>query len=65
MISAANLLVYAHRIRLDHDDTDKMVISRMNKRFMERARYKEDFTSILFHGILSDEHVSANDEWNY
>ena len=47
MISAANLLVTTHRLHLDHDHIDKMVVLRMNKRFMEGVRRKEAFTSII------------------
>ena len=39
MISAVNLLVDDNRIRLGHDFIDDLIVSRMSKRFMERARY--------------------------
>ena len=63
MISASSVLVDTHRIRLDHDIIDKMVALRINKRYMERARFKEALTSIVFHDVFSDEFVSANEEW--
>ena len=66
MISAANLLVTTHRLHLDHDHIDKMVVLRMNKRFMERVRRKEAFTSIAFKDVLVEEtYVSPNEDWKY
>ena len=65
MISAANLLVDTHRIRLHCYNIDKMVVLHASKRFMERLRRKEAFTSIVFHYVLSDENASANKECNY
>ena len=65
MISVANLLVDTHRIRLGRDCIDKQIFLRMSKSFMERARRKENFTSIMFHDDLSDEHASSNEEWKY
>ena len=66
MISAANLLVTTHRLHLDHDHIDKMVVLRMNKRFMERVRRKEAFTSITFKDVLAEEnYVSPNEDWKY
>ena len=62
MISADNLLINTHRARLDHKIIDKMTFLCMSKRFMERARLKEDFASIMLHDALSDEHTKA---WNY
>ena len=62
MIIAANLLVDTHSIRLGHDHIDKLIVLRMSKRFMERARRKEVLTSIMFQYVLSDEHVSSNEE---
>ena len=35
MASVANLLVDAHRIRLDQYNIDKMIVLRMSKRFIE------------------------------
>ena len=63
MISAANLLVDTHRIHSDHDHIDKLFVSRVSKRFMERARREEVLTSIMFQDILYDEIFSSNDEW--
>ena len=65
MFSAANLLVDAHRIHLDHGNIDNMVVLRMSKRFIEIARRKEAFASIVFHDVLSDDHDSTNEEWTY
>ena len=66
MISAANLLVTTHSLHLDHDHIDKVVVLRMNKRFMERVRRKEAFTSITFKDVLVEEtYVSLNEDWKY
>ena len=66
MISAANLLVTTHRLHLDHDHIDKMVVLRMDKRFMERVPRKEAFTSITFKDVLTEEtYVSPNEDWKY
>ena len=46
IISVATLLVDVHRINLCHDNIDEIVLLRMSKRFMERARCKEAFTTI-------------------
>ena len=64
-ISVVNLLVHAHRARLDHDNIDNMVILHMSKKPIERVRQKADFTSIVFHDVLSNEHAGANEELNY
>ena len=51
---------------MDGDHIDKMVVLRMNKRFMERVRRKEAFTSITFKGVLAEEtYVSPNEDWKY
>ena len=65
IISAANLLVEVHHIRLDHKSIDKMVGWRTSKRFMERVQRKNAFTSIMFHNSLTHEHASLHEEWNY
>ena len=51
-----------HRIRLVHDCIDKLIVLRTNKRFMKRTRREGYFISIIFHVVLSDEHVSSNEE---
>ena len=53
MISTLNLRIKTHRISLDYNDVDKIIVLRMNKKFMERVQRKEAFTSILFQDILS------------
>ena len=65
VINVGNLLAGAHRTRLDHGSIGKMVVSRMSKRLKERARRKEALSSVMLHDVLSDEHASANEEWNY
>ena len=66
MISASNLLVYAHRTRLDHGGIDKMVVLWMSKMLMERVRREEAFTTIAFQDTLSvNEHFIPNEEYKY
>ena len=48
MISTANLIVDTHRLRLNDDMIDKLIVLRMNKRFMERVRSKNVFSSAMF-----------------
>ena len=43
MKSVHNLLVNTHRIHLDDEMTDKIIVLRMSKRFMERVRTKKAF----------------------
>ena len=64
VINVGNL-AGAHHTRLDHGSIGKMVVSRMSKRLKERARRKEALSSVMLHDVLSDEHASANEEWNY
>ena len=62
MISTANLLVDVHRIRLEQDRIDKMIVLRMSKRFVERARCKEAFPSVMFYYVISNKCTSTNEE---
>ena len=55
MISVANLLVDTHRLHLNYDMIDNLIVSRMNKRFIERFRSKTLFSSVMFGNILSDD----------
>ena len=41
IISTANPLVDIHRLHLNDDMIDKIIVLRMSKRFMERVRIKE------------------------
>ena len=43
MVSVPNLLVDTHRLRLDDEHIDKMIVLCMSKRFVERARTKRRF----------------------
>ena len=65
MISVANRLSDTQLILLNHNNIDKMVVLRISKRFLERARRKYDFTPIMFHVIHSDECASTNEDWKY
>ena len=58
MIIVANLLVDAHRIHLNDEMIDKMIILRMNKRFIERVRTKKECSYIIFSNMLSEEGAS-------
>ena len=55
MISAANLLVGIHQLHLNDDMIDKLVVLRMNKRFIERVRSKKVFSSVMFVNIEPDQ----------
>ena len=55
MISTANLLVDTHHLHLNDGMIDKLIVLRMNKRFMERVRSKKVFSSVMFDKILSNE----------
>ena len=55
MIIAGNVLVDIHRLHLNHDMIDKLIVLRMNKRFIERIRSKKVFSSTIFGKIYSDQ----------
>ena len=55
IISTANLLVETHRLHLNDDMIDRIIVLRMNKRFMERVRSKNIFSSVMFGNIMSGE----------
>ena len=61
MISVVNLLFGVYHILLDQDNIGKMIFLRMGKMLMERVRRKEVFTSVMFHGVLSNEHTITNE----
>ena len=65
MISAANLLIDAYRIRLDQGNKDKIIVLRMSKRLMERVVKLEEFNFSMFHDVLSNECTRKNGDWNY
>ena len=65
IVSVSNLIFDMHHIRWDQNNIDKMIVLRMNKRFMKIVRVKEAFTSIMFHDVLSNKYTSTNEEWNY
>ena len=54
MTSAVNLLIDTYRFHLNDEMIDKMIASRVSKRFMERVRTKYNFSSVMFGNILSD-----------
>ena len=55
MINAANVLVDTHWLRSDDEHMHKMIALRMSKRFMERVRTKNSFSSVMFSDVLFDE----------
>ena len=65
MMSAANLLIDAYRIRLDQGNKDKIIVLRMSKRLMERVVKLEEFNFAMFHDVLYHEHTRKNGDWNY
>ena len=48
MISMANLIVDVHHIRLDHENIDKTLVLRVNKKFMDIMRSKTTFATMTF-----------------
>ena len=48
MISCANLLVDAHRLKFGNEMIDKLVVLHMNKKFMCRMRSKTTFVTMAF-----------------
>ena len=62
VISAVNLIVDSYRASVGYDCIDELYCLRMSKRFMERSHHKKALTSIIFQGVLSDEHISFNEE---
>ena len=59
MIRAANFLVETHRLHFNDEMVDKIIFLRMNKRFMERIRTNNYFSSVLFGNILSDANANV------
>ena len=57
MTSASNVLVDAHRLHLNDDMIDEMIILRMNKKFMERIRTQKYFSSVAFSESKEGENV--------
>ena len=58
MTSAANLLVDTHRLHLNDEITDKVIVLRVNKIFMKIVRTKKAFSSVMYSNILSDKSTS-------
>ena len=48
IISSANLLVDAHRLKFVDDAIDKRIVLRMNKKLMDRMRSKTTFATMTF-----------------
>ena len=55
MTSCANLLVDAHRLKFGDDMIDKLVLLRMNKKFMDRMRCKTTFATMAFDTMGTNE----------
>ena len=63
MISAENILLDKNLLRVYHASVDNMVVLRINKRLMERARYKYALSLIELQDVLSvNQHISKNEE---
>ena len=54
MISAANLLVDAHRLHLNDGMIDKFIVFHVNKKFMDRIRSKNAISAMHFEKIESN-----------
>ena len=57
MASAANLLVDTHRLRFGDDMINKIVTLRMNKKFMDRIRSKNVFSTMQFENMDANKSV--------
>ena len=55
MTSAADVLVDTHVLHFNDEMINKMIVSRMIKRLVERVKTKNDFSSVIFGNVLSDE----------
>ena len=53
--SEANLLVDMGRLHLNDEMIEKIIVSRMRKRLIERVRTKKYFSPAMFGNDLSDE----------
>ena len=59
MISCANLLVDAHRLKFGDDVIDKLIVLRMNKKFMDRMRSKTTFATMTFETMDANERIKV------
>ena len=54
MIITANLIVDTHRLCLNNDMINTLIVLRMNKKFMDRVRSKNILSSMMFDNIESN-----------
>ena len=59
MISASNLLVDAHQLRFGDDMIDKLIVFRMNKKFMDRMRCKNVFSTMQFENMDANKRIKV------
>ena len=57
MMSATNLLVDTHRLRFGDDMIDKLIALRINKKFMDRIRSKNIFSTMQFENMDASESI--------
>ena len=58
MISADDLLVDTHRLYLNDEMIDKLIVLRMNKKFIDIIRSKDAISAIQFEKIESNKRVT-------
>ena len=59
MISSANLLVDTHRLKFGDDMIDKLIVLRMNNKFMDRMRSKTTFSTMTFETMDANKRIKV------
>ena len=57
MTSSTNLLIDTHRLEFDDDMIDKLIVLRVNKKFMEIMRSKTTFATMTFEAMDASERI--------
>ena len=55
----ANLLVNAHRLHLNYGMIDKLIVLRMNKKFMDRICVKKAISVMYFENVESNKRAKV------
>ena len=58
-MSVDNLLADTHRLHLNNDMIDKLILSRMNNKFMDRIRSKNAISTMQFENIESNKRAKV------
>ena len=59
MVSADNLMVDTNRLRFGNDMIDKLIVLRMNKKFMDRMRSKTTFATMTFETMDANKRIKV------